>query len=125
MSKLKVNEVENLANDGSLNFMANYDVILPAGNYISGTFTIPNGRTWDDYDLIVVVGASSTTNKSLNTVFAPKEVLQLNPTDWELDISNDLNSVARVTYLSPTQFTVSVVTNRIRMIIGYRKNGVA
>ena len=127
MSKLRVNEVENLANDGSLNFMGNYDVILPLGVYSSGSFTIPSGRTWADYDSIAVLHSRNAGAATCGpTTIATREFLALNPTSFSIVNQSESGALSSVNATSATAFTVTVSGDDvIRQIIGYRKNGVA
>ena len=98
--------------------------ILPFGTYTSGTYTIPNGLTWDDFDLIYIVGSNddATAGRVGNTSALTKEAIAANPTSWEALIQTSSGNTATVSYVSGTQFSVLRSTNdSIRQIYGYLK----
>lgn len=96
-----------------------YTIILPVGSYTSGTYTIPDGRTWDDFKMIVgVMGGSSSR------VMAPTLLdEQISSTGWTAEMLPWGSECAGVQWTSATTFTVSQRTGLgdVKMLIGYLK----
>lgn len=113
--------------DGLLGLSGNYDVILAVGVYTSGTFTIPNGRTWDDYDIVIMDGAASAgldTYGSTGMIFKEEMADSLNA--WLIRSKTESSDSAAILAISSTQFTVDRNgSDTVRFVAGYRKEGVA
>ena len=108
--------------------VGNYDVILAFGSYISGNYTIPSGRTWDDYDLITIGGdvTVGSTNAVTNSATITKEAQAAFPNAWVLSVQSDTGQGVSIAPTSSTQFNVVAQgTDALRYVIGYRKEGVA
>lgn len=104
------------------------DVILSLGIYSSGTYTIPNGRSWADYDEISIFNSGHDVDEFQmgHTVVVPREVLSAHPTSWYAKShTNGTSENSTVTSISSTQFTISKSgTDSVRMIIGRSKRGI-
>jgi hypothetical protein len=100
----------------------NYEIILPLGSYTSGTYSIPNGRTWDDFKIIAVV-AKEEGNNILTSQFVEE---QFNNAGWTHTLGNGKQWVsggaARVSHVSSTTFSVSRDgTSAVLFFYGYLK----
>jgi len=100
-------------------------VILAFGTYTSGSYTIPGGRTWADFERVEVVSsASDAVSQNVSGAgIATQEHIAAHPTNWVVDLySVDASSRATVTATSSTQFTVSRGSNdSVRQVIGVLK----
>lgn len=106
--------------------VGNYDVILAYGLYTSGTFSIPGGRTWDDYDIVKIMGVPDSSYESGNSAEITAEGMTASLNSWELIVNTDFSQNSQITATSATQFSVSRDNDDVlRMVIGYRKAGVA
>jgi hypothetical protein len=98
--------------------MTDYVVILPEGEYSSGIYTIPDGREWDDFKMLVaVLGRNST---SMAAVWVPDEVFS--SASWVKNISPDSDgtNLSRLSRFSSTQFSVTRAgAGTVRMLVGY------
>lgn len=106
----------------------NYDVILAAGSYSSGSFSIPGGRNWGDYDQIIVVGNATATVLGVggNVGIGTQELFAENTNAWTIRVSSDSTEYSEITAISATQFSVARAGNdTVKMVLGLRKQGVA
>jgi hypothetical protein len=97
-----------------------YTIILPLGTYTSGTYTIPNGRTWDDFKIIIgVLGRTSSVMSSATLLDE-----QFTSTAWAAELNPDYDSVnsSSIEWASATTFSISRSgQGAIRMLLGYLK----
>jgi hypothetical protein len=98
-----------------------YEVILPLGSYTSGTYTIPNGRTWDDFYLLIFTGGRTSSSAACGLF--PDEMFT--SAGWEAKFTPDRDAsgnFAQLEYASATTFTVSRGgAGTANMLIGYLK----
>lgn len=99
-----------------------YVVLLPLGVYQGGTYTLPGGRTWNDFSLIAVVTKDSS-NVASSCQFVSE---QFNDTAWVkyLGIHNQDSEtgIAYIYNLSATQYAVGTTQNdRVLFFYGYLK----
>jgi hypothetical protein len=110
----------------SITPVGEYDDILPLGKYSSGSYSIPGGRSWSDYDLIIVVTSAGAGDYVGNSTVVTKEFISTLPTSWEAFMVSSSGESCSVAASSLTGFSISRTgTDVVRQIIGYRKPGVA
>jgi hypothetical protein len=100
--------------------MRNYQIILPLGEYVSGTYTLPDNKTWDEYFLLMFI-SGRTANDMAVTVF-PNELFS--NAGWTVNPSpeSDLYNYATFRHGSEKTFTVNRGgTGAAHMVIGYLK----
>ncbi len=96
-----------------------YEILLPLGNYTSGTYALPNSTTWSDYSSIRVVQRVSNTDV-FTSADITSEILDLSA--WGVRADVDQTDFAEVTRASSTEFSVTRGGNdEIAMILGWRK----
>jgi hypothetical protein len=100
--------------------VSDYEVILPKGAYTSGTYAIPNGRTWNDFKLIIgVLGVSATARSSCTLLDE-----QITSTSWKTNMNPDGGggSSSYIQRASASSFSVGRAgSGQISMLIGYLK----
>lgn len=97
-----------------------YEIILPAGTYAAGTYTIPNGRTWDDFYLLILVGGRS--GAAAGCSYFPDEMFS--STGWLASMFPDRagTSWVQVDYDSATTYVITRnLQGAANMLIGYLK----
>jgi hypothetical protein len=100
--------------------------ILPPGYYSSGTYTIPGGRTWADFSLLIPDGGMySDDTRGGGQIYPPELFLS---GGWAYSLRGrrgyEADSFKRsaVTYVSATSFTITVTgTGRIYGLYGVLK----
>jgi hypothetical protein len=100
--------------------MYDYVVILPEGEYTSGIYTIPDGREWDDFGLLLAI-MGRAADKMAGT-WVPKEAFS--SASWVKNISPDSDGTnwSRLSRFSSTRFSVTRAgTGVVRMLVGYLK----
>lgn len=97
-------------------------VILPVGKYTSGTYTIPNGFIWTDFESIEVSGKQAGT-QFVNTVIATKEHISQYPTSFKATIQMDNSHACGITAKSLNTYEISRsgISVGVAQIIGYKK----
>jgi hypothetical protein len=97
-----------------------YEIILPAGVYTSGTYTIPNGRTWNDFKIIIgTLGRGTGQSGTASTTLLDGQFTSLN---WnaEMNPDSDGQSWGNLRRASSTTFTITrASTGGANMLIGY------
>lgn len=102
--------------------MGEYFVILPEGEYTSGTYTIPGGYEWDDFKMLI--GILGTTPDKMAAVWFPDEMFS--SAGWlnYMTSPSDETNAATIRYFSATQFrtpTTGEAGAAVRMFVGYLK----
>jgi hypothetical protein len=100
--------------------LLNYEIILPFGTYTSGSYTIPNGRTWSDFYLLVLIGGRHP--QTMGCTFYPGELFR--DSGWDHNLSPDGDGVSHVfvQYVNSTTFSMFRGGNgAAHMLIGYLK----
>lgn len=87
--------------------------LLPIGSYTSGTYTIPNSGTWEDFSVLYYLTTAEDMDDPPNGRFRVLEGSmlfreQFSNTGWDYPFV--LNVYQRITYVSSTQFSVYVDT---------------
>lgn len=100
----------------------NYEEILPAGFYTSGTYSYPNGRTEADYSIIKLAEGNSAGVTRVAS-FMAEETIAL---PWAIvRCMADSGLYSTLSRVSGTSFTVGVVgVSGVTQLIGYLKEGV-
>jgi hypothetical protein len=100
-----------------------YVILLPAGIYTSGTYTIPNGYTWDDFEMIIGVLGRGTAQVATSSTTLLKE--QISNSNWVAIMSPDSDGqdAASLQRTSANSITVTRArsTGGVNMLIGYLK----
>jgi hypothetical protein len=101
--------------------LLDYEIILPLGTYTSGTYSIPNGRTWDDFFLLVFLGGRDTL--TMGCTFYPDEMFS--SAGWDTTLAPDFDGSRQVavSYVNATSMSVSNTGGggAAHMMIGYLK----
>jgi hypothetical protein len=101
--------------------MGDYVVILPQGEYTSGTYTIPGGRTWDDFALIIVSGVAASNQLAARNGVGVAGVI--GDTGWvrPIDVGYFDAWHAAIAYNSASSLSVQTFTGVVYMVYGYLK----
>jgi hypothetical protein len=103
----------------------NYEVILPVGNYTSGTYSYPNGRTEADYALIVVVSSQTGPGSGYieGSTSMIEEVIAM---PWVQCINHsDGGQQSGIVRVNSTSFSAAASGVRyLHNVTGYLKEGV-
>jgi hypothetical protein len=98
--------------------MRDYQIILPDGVYTSGVYSIPNGKTWNDFKfLLAIMGRAAD---KMAGAWIPSEAFANE--SWQKNISpdDDRTSVSKIQRFSSTQFWITSSGNgAVRMLAGY------
>lgn len=105
---------------------ANFEELLPFGEYSAGAFTLPAGRTNADYAMLEVHSVSAGSGAQVNSCArASKTEIAANPTNLNIQVSFGAGSDANIVFSSTTAFSVVVAgAYRVKYFIGYLKPGV-
>lgn len=112
-----VNDIDSISANGG------YDNILDWGNYTSGTFSYPNGRSESDYRSIYLItdyglGASFSTGLAIIT----EQQIAKHPSSWGAQVLSQAGETAAISATTSTSFSVSVTANDVvRQVIGFLK----
>ena len=126
---MKIPEYMSYPTNNLYHDLTQYEVILPNGSYTSGTYTIPSGRTWNDF-LFVVAQTYHPPGDSYEhscTAFAPVEVfLDGDQVITSGQIKSTFAAVTVIEYVSDTSFSISTTGSistkvPVRLIVGYLK----
>jgi hypothetical protein len=106
-----------------------YVEILPYSGtgYTAGSYTIPDGRSFSDFERIEVLGAPTSGSgiDSVNTGVLTKEAIANAPTSLSCGLAFFDSRFARIVATSGTGFNVSTDSGVVSQVIGYLKPGVA
>ena len=101
--------------------MSDYHVILPSGLYTSGTYTIPGGYTWDDFQMIIVSGFPYGAAEGYRLGVGMAGVIGDAGWDRPIDVGHRDTEYAAVTYVSANELTIQRNVGQIAMVYGYLK----
>ncbi len=101
-------------------------IILSAGQYTSGTYSVPAGYTWSDFEYIEMFSTASTSNALGRTVqvgMITKELIAANTVDWSIqNRSTGSSETATIDANSATSFVISRTGNdAVTLVKGYIK----
>jgi hypothetical protein len=102
--------------------VGNYEVILPLGSYVTGTYIYPNGRTEADYNTIIFTLGTSVY-AGANGILTKEEIAK----PWTIVQVNVVSGVNNnLTRVSSTSFSVGAqgADHAIHQVYGYLKEGV-
>lgn len=103
------------------------DVILPVGAYTSGTYTIPNGRTWSDYKYVTVYASNSGAIADQNASSTIDDDIMTAQLDaWTMSCQTGNTTRVDINAINSTQFSITRAgAATITKVSGIRKQEVA
>lgn len=119
-------DTKKLLHSGASITSNDIDELLPPGDYASGTFTIPNGKTWADYFEVIVLAKSIAGGAGFGAATSIIDSMETGSTSWELRVKTGSSTdYAQIAKASATTFTCSAVSNDVvHSVYGRRKAGV-
>jgi hypothetical protein len=104
-------------------------IILPVGSHGAGSYNLPAGYLWTDFESVEIVYGRPTENDAFSTRTLPKEFIQANPTDWIVRMNGVgtgetilVNSILKATSINTMELTdYTAAAGALKCVKGYIK----